>query len=265
MSATIFPENVRLKPIALPTEHGGWGFILEPLLLGLAVAPSWTGVLVALGSLAVFLFRQPIRIVWNDFAAGRNTPRTHAALVFGGIYFVLACVFLSAAIAENTRIALPLLVAAPLGIAVLLFDLRRQSRSLAAELLGPVALGSTGAAVAVAGGLTLTDSIVIWGLVVARAIPAILYVRARLRLEYGEGPSLAPAILSHVFALIAVATLGAIGFAPLVAAVVFVLLLTRAVLGMSRLRRKLSAKAVGFSEIGWGIFTIVFLAFVLSL
>ena len=37
--ATTTP-SVRLKAIALPPEHGAWGFLLEPIVLGLLVAPS---------------------------------------------------------------------------------------------------------------------------------------------------------------------------------------------------------------------------------
>ena len=32
--------SVPLKSVALPTEHGGWGFTLEPLLLGLLLSPG---------------------------------------------------------------------------------------------------------------------------------------------------------------------------------------------------------------------------------
>lgn len=35
--------RVRLKSIALPVEHGGWLFVLEPVLLGLLVVPSAGG------------------------------------------------------------------------------------------------------------------------------------------------------------------------------------------------------------------------------
>ena len=33
-------RGVRLKTLALPTEHGGWGITLEPVVLGLLVAPT---------------------------------------------------------------------------------------------------------------------------------------------------------------------------------------------------------------------------------
>ncbi|MCZ7661545.1 MAG: YwiC-like family protein [Thermoleophilia bacterium] len=34
-------ERSRLRDVVVPTEHGGWGFTLEPMLLGLLVAPGW--------------------------------------------------------------------------------------------------------------------------------------------------------------------------------------------------------------------------------
>lgn len=262
---TIFPEQVRLRPIALPAEHGGWGFLLEPLLLGLAVAPSWTGLIVAVGAVAGFLFRQPLKVIWSDFSSGRNTPRTHAALVIAGFYFVTACTCLSAAFVQDHEIVVPLLAALPAGAAVLILDSRRQSRTLWAEILGPIALGSTSAAVAIAGGLALTPALVIWALISARAVPAILYVRARLRLGYGEKPGLAAALGSHVAAIVGSAALAIAGLVADVVSLVFLVLLTRAGFGLSPLRRPLSARAVGFSEIGWGLFTIVSLAFLLRL
>ena len=33
--------RVRVKTVALPNEHGGWGLLLEPVALGLLVVPSW--------------------------------------------------------------------------------------------------------------------------------------------------------------------------------------------------------------------------------
>ena len=46
-----------IRSVALPTEHGGWGFLAEPILPGLLVAPSWAGLLLSLAALAVFLDR----------------------------------------------------------------------------------------------------------------------------------------------------------------------------------------------------------------
>ena len=36
------PVRAGWRGVAVPTEHGGWGFTLEPILLGLLVAHSAT-------------------------------------------------------------------------------------------------------------------------------------------------------------------------------------------------------------------------------
>jgi hypothetical protein len=33
--------NIRWRAVALPTEHGSWSFVGEPILLGLLLAPGW--------------------------------------------------------------------------------------------------------------------------------------------------------------------------------------------------------------------------------
>src|SRR5689334_962019 len=45
-----------LRALALPTEHGGWGLLLEPLLLGLLIVPSAPGAAVAAAALGAFLW-----------------------------------------------------------------------------------------------------------------------------------------------------------------------------------------------------------------
>ena|SRR5438045_2599608 len=36
-------SSVRIRLVALPVEHGGWGLTLEPIALGLLLAPSEIG------------------------------------------------------------------------------------------------------------------------------------------------------------------------------------------------------------------------------
>ena len=44
-----------LREVVVPTEHGGWGFTTEPLVLGLLVAPGLTAVALVIVGMAVFL------------------------------------------------------------------------------------------------------------------------------------------------------------------------------------------------------------------
>ncbi|NND04465.1 MAG: hypothetical protein HKN91_16945, partial [Acidimicrobiia bacterium] len=37
-------DRASLRAVAVPTEHGGWSLTLEPVILGLIVAPTGSGV-----------------------------------------------------------------------------------------------------------------------------------------------------------------------------------------------------------------------------
>ena len=76
MSSATAISGVALKPIVIPNEHGGWGFLLEPVILGLLVAPSWAGVLIAVAAVFGFLTRQPLKFAMQDAMRGKRYPRT---------------------------------------------------------------------------------------------------------------------------------------------------------------------------------------------
>jgi hypothetical protein len=59
-------SRVNLKSIALPTEHGGWSFLAEPIVLGLLVAPTWKGFVLGLAIVSLFLLHQPLKIAMKD-------------------------------------------------------------------------------------------------------------------------------------------------------------------------------------------------------
>ena len=68
--------RVNLRPLALPVEHGGWGFVIEPAVLALLVVPSWPGVAIGVAVIAAFLARHPLRLAAGDWAHRRRYPRT---------------------------------------------------------------------------------------------------------------------------------------------------------------------------------------------
>jgi hypothetical protein len=78
-------EPLRLKPLALPVEHGGWGLLAAPVVLGLLVAPSVAALGVGLGACLAFLARHPLKLAAADWRQGRRTARTRAAVGVGGL------------------------------------------------------------------------------------------------------------------------------------------------------------------------------------
>src|SRR6185436_6956547 len=88
MSAIAYgvPRAVPLRPLALPSEHGGWGFLLEPLVLGLLVRPSLAGSLIALAFVFGFLARHPLKLALQDLLRGKSYPRTRWCWLFACSY-----------------------------------------------------------------------------------------------------------------------------------------------------------------------------------
>ena len=67
------------RAVAIPTEHGGWGLTMEPVLLGLIVAWSGAGVAVGVAAFAAFLLRTPAKLVAVDIRRDRWLDRSRLA------------------------------------------------------------------------------------------------------------------------------------------------------------------------------------------
>ncbi|HEX8069614.1 MAG TPA: YwiC-like family protein [Pyrinomonadaceae bacterium] len=256
------PQGVRLKTVALPVEHGGWGLALEPVVLGLCVAPTWPGACLALATLAAFLTRHPLKIVAGDRRRGRRFPRTRVAERFALLYGALACASFCAAVALAPKVfLLPLVCAAPLAVVQLAYDALGRSRALLPELAGATAMASVAAAMALAGDWALAPALALWAVLTLRVVPTILYVRARLALSHGARPLLWPALLAHAAAVAATAALARAGLAPALARIAMLLLLARAAVSLLRPRPQTKAKHVGLRELGFGLLTVLALVF----
>jgi hypothetical protein len=253
--------SVRVRTIALPVEHGGWGISLEPVLLGLLVAPSQAGAWLGVATLGAFLARHPLKIVAGDRRRGRDFARTPVARRFVLLYgaAALAGLVLSAATAPGLLFLLPLALAAPLAGAQLFYDAAGRSRSLLPEVAGSVGMASVAAAIALAGGVGLPVALGLWAVLAARVVPTILYVRARLTGLHGKEAARWPALLAHAAALALVAALASAKAAPWLAAALMLVLLARAAVGFAR-RWPATARRVGFGEIAFGALTVLAVA-----
>jgi hypothetical protein len=247
--------------VAFPAEHGGWGFLAEPAVLGLALAPSAAGVCLALAALAGFLARHPLRLWLLDRRKQARYPRTALAERFLAGYAALALLLLAAALALTPARFWPALaVAAPIGLVALAFDAVGRSREVVPEAAGAVALGASATAIALAGGAPAGLAWGAWALLALRALTSVLYVRARIRLDRGLAAGPRAVLASHAAALAAAAGLALAGWAPWLAPAVFVVLLARAAWGLSSRRRPVRPQALGFQELGYGLLAVALLA-----
>jgi hypothetical protein len=249
---------VALSRVVLPSEHGGWAFLGEPIVLGLLVAPSSAGALLALAAIAGFLARQPLRLFVGDRRRGRRYPRTaQAERAFALLAFAGGIALAGSIVLAHGPVLVVLGLAAPMAAAALAMDLGARPREAAAEVLAPLALAAVAAGIAVAGGVPRATALGLWAVLAARDAPAVLYVRARLRLDRGEAPGLVLPLASHVVAIAAVAMLAARAIVPWPAAAAMVLLLARAAWGLSPLSPRWKPLGLGLSEIAFGMVTVL--------
>src|SRR6266545_219450 len=155
--------GVRIRPIALPAEHGGWGLLFEPIVLGLLLAPSVAGLCLSLSAVGAFLMRHPFKLAVGDWRRTRRSSRTALAVRFAILYFVIAALGLSVAIKTGgAAFLLPLLFAAPIVIGQLYYDSMGRSRALIAELGGSISIGAVATAIAIAGGWPSPAAFGLW-------------------------------------------------------------------------------------------------------
>ncbi|MBK8024887.1 MAG: YwiC-like family protein [Chloroflexi bacterium] len=242
-----------MKSVALPAQHGGWGFLFEPMLAGLILAPSWAGLFLSLSAFFVFLLHQPLKTALKDRLRGRRFARTalaeRVALAYGA---VAAIAFLAAHFAAEYAFWPPFLIAVPLAAVQFWGDIRNEGRTAAAEIAGALAFAGLGAMLVLVAGGSPLQAALIWALLAARIIPSILYVRARLRLSKGQPVDPRPSNAAHAVALVGVLiAVWAAGLSPL-PLIGSALLLVRAALGLSRRHKPVPAKVIGFREVAYG-------------
>ena len=243
------PAAVPLLPLALPAEHGAWGFLFEPMLVGMLVAPSWGGGFIAAAALFAFLARHPLKLAIQDAVRGKRYPRTFWCRALAASYLMAALLSLSGAVAmSGTRMLVPFVLAMPFAAFQAWRDAKNHGRELFAEISGAVAMASTVASIAMAGGARAEVAYGLAGIMIARFVPAILYVRALL----GRLPAWC-AWTAHFVAIGAIAS-----YARPLGVAAMVVLLLRAAWGLTH--EPPPAKIIGWREIAFGVVTVALVA-----
>ena len=261
-TSQLHARNVRWQTVALPTEHGGWGFVSEPLLLGLLLAPGLGSVALSIAAFAAFLLRQPLKITLKDHRAGRIVPRTLAArrfvMIYGGV-MVLASVVMLLALPSWMPLV-PLALAVPLIAFQLWHDVQNRGRSLNAELAGALATGAFAAAIVLMAGWTLVGALALWLALGIKGITAVLYVRSRLRLERDKPAMRAGVMVAHIGGLVALLVIVLNAALPLTALAAMAILTVRAGVGLSPLRKSRPPKIIGMQEMAYGLGFVLLVA-----
>ncbi|HEY8995588.1 MAG TPA: YwiC-like family protein [Lacunisphaera sp.] len=196
--------------VFLPKEHGSWSLALEPLALGLLVAPSWAGGAFAVAALAGFFARRPCKALAAPVATRRRGVGSAVA-----VFSVVAAGALAIVLVLGGVTALwPLLLAAPLAALFAWFDAQNGSRAAAAEVAGSAAFAIMPAVAATLAGWSAWSALAFAGLALTRSVPTVLAVRCSLRRAKGETSRFTLPVLAAGVAAGAVSVLGAFRFVP---------------------------------------------------
>ena len=169
------------RAVAMPREHGGWGLTLEPVLLGLAVAWSFPGLLIGVAAFGAFLARTPLKFVAVDVRRHRWRERsTLASRIAGAELTVVAAAVAVAVAIAGARWLAPIAVAAPLVAIEAWYDVRSRSRRLVPELCGAIGIAATAAAIVLADGDDAPLAAALWLVLAARSVGSIPYVRTQI-------------------------------------------------------------------------------------
>lgn len=241
----------------MPREHGSWSLALEPVALGLALAPSLAGGYLAAATFTAFLARRPLKLALNEPLPVRRAAARQALAVLGAASAALAG--LAFATAQNDFV-LWLLPAAVLGAIFLWFDLRKAGREQAAEICGSAAFATLTGAIVAAGGFSTKAILVANFLMLARAVPTVVFVRTIIR--GNKTGTLRPfaALSAALVVTLLAAWLVAGGFAATWTLVPVALLFARAVFFLTGKRHVVRARALGIQELVAGILYVAMLA-----
>ncbi len=242
------PESTgpQVRDILRPREHGAWSLLLEPIALGLLVAPSSAGAALAGAATALFLARRPAQLAFGATKDPRRRATARICLI-ALLGLVGACLAAAAQLA-GLQALWPLLLAVPPAILFVRLDSRGEARTAAAELAGAAAFAAIPAACATLAGIGWPTALALAALALLRTGPAILVVRTYLRRHKGQPMSVDSALAASWLAMTGAAILV---FANLVggnAIIAALLLLLRAVWLLGPLAPDLRATQLGALE-----------------
>lgn len=251
------PEGFRLREavrLALPREHGSWSLALEPIALGLLVAPSWAGIPLALAASAGFFLRRPVKMLLQ---VQPDPRRSLAAICAGALLFLAAAGLLLAMELGGVTRLWPLIPAAVAGSLFMWFDARGANREGAAELAGASAFALLPATFASLAGWPVANSLALAVVMLARSVPTVMVVRTFLRRRKGGSVSLLPAWLAALAATAVLSWLALESLVPWAVAAFSVVLAARAFWFGSPTAVRWSARRLGYLELFLGAALVI--------
>ncbi|HHJ53515.1 MAG TPA: hypothetical protein ENJ89_10000 [Caldithrix abyssi] len=241
-------KDIPLRAIALPREHGAWGFVLEPLILALLVAFSVPALYLAFAALLAFFAHQPVKVLLSG-----NRQKRGWAVLFLLIYLAPSLFFILKFIPYADRQTLIIFGVAVLVMVIYLgLDILHYGRRLFVEIMAPSAVGLMAAAMVKASGWSLAAALSLWAILLARAIPTAFYVHAKIKQLKGQRVLIRTTVGLHIAFSLIVGVLAVNHLVPVSAVVAVTVFLARAMAGLMPKAGHQTVKQIGMREFGYG-------------
>ena len=187
---TMNPNNVRLRTMLIPREHGAWGMLLVPLATG-AVAAMRHGVnavalaLFVVAALALFWLRTPVEAWFGTSALKAQTEEERSAVLkaalVAGVIALASIGWLFFAGLARGLLMIGCIAALAFAMQALVRKLGRKGR-MPAQIIGAIGLTSTAAgAYYVATGRLDSVAVALWIANWLFASDQIHFVQVRIR------------------------------------------------------------------------------------
>jgi len=252
--------TLSVRSVAIPKEHGAWGYVLEPFVLVLVIAFSLDGMYLLFAAFLFFLAHRPVRLA---FSLQTNSENRLLAIgiaiiyIFSGLvilFIIMPWLPLKAMLLFGTGLLIMLFY--------LVFDIYKKKRSLLGEQIVPIALAFMAINVPVIGNWPDERLIALYFLLLARPVSTTFYINAKIRLEKGLDYSAKMVYLSHLIALFYVIVAALLGWIPYSPVLAMFILFYRAVKGIwiSAGRKHVAIKKIGMMEFVYGIAFVIITA-----
>jgi hypothetical protein len=248
-------KNNKIRHIALPEEHGSWGFVLEPLVLALVIGYSQQGLFLASASFLLFLAHQPIRIILNKKKILSLRKKAGGVLL---IYLTLAVLLFGLVYQSAVHYLLyPFLLAFLLMGGFLLFELSGKARKITSEIIATVSIGFIAVSIVLLSGWSEVKGWAFFILLLNRAVPTVLFIHERIKVVRQQKMN---KWIPVTVALIGFATalyLAMQSLIPQLALLGIVILIARIIIGFTEPLLKLTLKQAGILEFIYGILFVI--------
>ncbi|MFN8005789.1 MAG: YwiC-like family protein [Terriglobia bacterium] len=264
-------KNVQLNP-PTPKEHGAWGMLLVPFVMGVGVVGHFTieTLWLLAAVLLAFLSQKPFAQLLTTQERISTSRKLKRSLAWFGIYAgSSAAIFLILYVPYQMKgLRLFGFLGSPVILAYSYFVWRKAVRSVLGELAGIAGLTMTGpmACYAAAGEIRAVG-FWLWAFCILYFVSSIFYVKAVvqkfLRLKSGQPSSLHgmewACLLYHLGMIGVLLALFILRILPLTGLLAFLPVAVRGLQVSFKTSGRLNFAIIGWSEVGYSIFFAIFL------